>query len=345
VADTNNSTVTTTLQYVSSEHPNTTFTYVDDTVINIQLQYDLNAPTEYDLWDGSFHSILLHSSIEHIALDSKNIKNSLNFMAKYIANKQVNPAKSNDLEDFKSIGEVIWNLISLVYQSKWNSLIVDKNTISLRKKISDKLTPRIVLLSNYNNKTVDKPIPASIVKIPPLIPAKSQKKVNQISKYFKNIKPVNGSNPPNKLYMQASKQSYVQASKQTNNITKVIKIKDTFPALNDQKINQIHRIINSSSKSKPHIQMTTKGPSRKQVIIPMSNDNINKFMKDSSLHVANINQSLKNAKSEVLVNFICSDISSIMIVTNKVTIQSNLYIIENYIMKVKDIDTVNMDIP
>jgi len=68
-------------------------------------------------------------------------------------------------------------------------------------------------------------------------------------------------------------------------------------------------------------------------------------MKDSSLHVANINQSLRNTKSEVLVDFICSDISSVTIVTNKVTVQSNLYIIENYIKKVKNINTINMDIP
>ena len=231
-ADTNNSTVTTTPQHVPSEHPNMTSTHVDDAVINIQLQYDLNAPTEPDLWDGSFHPISLHGSIEHIASDSKNIKNLLNFMAKYIANKQVDPAKSNDLEDFKGIGEAIWNLISSVYQSKWDSLIADKNTISLRKKISDKLTPRIIPLSNRNNKTADKLILASIEKILPPIPAKLQKEVNQISKYFKNIKPINRSNPPNKSYVQASKQSYMQAFKQMNNTTEVIKIKDTFPTLN-----------------------------------------------------------------------------------------------------------------
>ena len=118
VANTNNSMVTTTPQYVLSEHPNIISTYVDDAVINIQLQYDLNTPTEPNLWDGSFHPISLHSSIEHIASDSKNIKDLLNFMAKYIVKKQVNLAKSDDLEDFKGIGEVIWNLISLVYQSK-----------------------------------------------------------------------------------------------------------------------------------------------------------------------------------------------------------------------------------
>ena len=91
--------------------------------------------------------------------------------------------------------------------------------------------------------------------------------------------------------------------------------------------------------------MTTKGPLRKQVIILMSNDNINKFIKDSLFHIANINQSLRNAKSEVLVNFIHSDISSITIVTNKVMVQSDLYIIKNYVKKVKDINTVNMDVP
>ena len=133
---------------------------------------------------------------------------------------------------------------------------------------------------------MNKSIPANIEKIPPSTLAKSQKEVNQISKYFKNIKPINRSNPSNKSYIQASKQSYAQVSKQTNNTTEVIKIKDTFPALNAQKI---HKIVNSSSKPKPHIQMTTKGLLRKQVIILISNDNINKFMKDSSLHVANIN--------------------------------------------------------
>ena len=77
----------------------------------------------------------------------------------------------------------------------------------------------------------------------------------------------------------------------------------------------------------------------------MSNDNINKFMKDSSLHIANINQFLRNVKFEVLVDFIHSNISGITIVTNKVVVQSDLYIIKNYVKKVKDIDTVNMNIP
>ena len=79
----------------------------DNIVINIQLPYDPNAPMEPNLWNGNFHPISFHSSIKYLALDSKNIKDSLNFMAKYITNKQVDLAKSNDLENFNSIRETI----------------------------------------------------------------------------------------------------------------------------------------------------------------------------------------------------------------------------------------------
>jgi len=99
-------------------HPALDSPHVGDTVININLSYDSNAPMKPELWDGNFHPISLHSSMEHLASDSKNIKDSLNFMAKYISNKQVNSLKSNDLENFHGIGEAIWNFISFIYQAK-----------------------------------------------------------------------------------------------------------------------------------------------------------------------------------------------------------------------------------
>jgi len=87
-------------------------------------------------------------------------------------------------------------------------------------------------------------------------------------------------------------------------MSEVLKIKEAFPSLNAQKIDQVNNIVNGQNKPKPHIKMTTKGPSRKHVIIPMSSDNISSFMKNSSTHVANINRSLRNAKTDVLVDYI-----------------------------------------
>ena len=85
----------------------TVFQTENDSVINIQLLYNPQAPTEPDFWSGNFHLILLHSSIKQIASDVKNIKDSLNFMARYISNKKVNPSKANELENFNGISNSI----------------------------------------------------------------------------------------------------------------------------------------------------------------------------------------------------------------------------------------------
>ena len=70
--------------------------------------------------------------------------------------------------------------------------------------------------------------------------------------------------------------------------------------------------------------MITKGLLRKQVIIPMSNNNKIKFIEDSSAHIININKILKNIKFKVMVDFIQSNQADIIIATNKVTASLNL---------------------
>ena len=125
--------------------------------------------------------------------------------------------------------------------------------------------------------------------------------MNIISKYFQNKKPSienkkkEGSNPT---------KSYAQASKLPTTMSDTLKIKEAFLTLNTKKIDQVNNIIKGNPKLKPKIQMTTKGPSRKQVIISMSKDNIDAFMKNSSLHMANINRQLHNTKLEVLIDYI-----------------------------------------
>ena len=125
----------------------------------------------------------------------------------------------------------------------------------------------------------------------------------------------------------------------------MLKIKETFPSLNTQKIDQINSIVNGQNKPRPQIKMTTKGLSRKHVIILMSSGNITKFMKNSSLHVTNINRSLRNVKSEVLADFIQSDPLGIMVVTNKVALQLDLQIIEHYVKNTNDIDSLHVEVP
>jgi len=71
----------------------------------------------------------------------------------------------------------------------------------------------------------------------------------------------------------------------------------------------------------------------------MSSDNVTSFMKSLSLHVANINRLLHNTKSDVLVNYICSDNTGIMVITNKVAQQSDMSIIDQYVKNSNDINS------
>jgi len=125
----------------------------------------------------------------------------------------------------------------------------------------------------------------------------------------------------------------------------VLKIKEAFPALNAKKIDQVNNIVKRNPKLKPKIQMTTKGLLRKQVIIPMSKDNINAFMKNLSLHVANINRQLCNVKSEVLINYIRADPLGITIITSKVCQQSDLLIIDQYVKNSNNVNALQVEEP
>ena len=91
--------------------------------------------------------------------------------------------------------------------------------------------------------------------------------------------------------------------------------------------------------------MTMKGPSKKQVIVPMNLNNRNQFIKDLSAHVTNINRALKNIKSEIVADFIYLDNRSIIITTNKVSNTLNLQIINKYIKNVNNIELNQVKAP
>lgn len=74
----------------------------------------------------------------------------------------------------------------------------------------------------------------------------------------------------------------------------------------------------------------------------MSSNNIKRFINKSSNHVANLNRVLKNIKTDIVVNL---DLLSIMIVTSKVILISDLQTIKNYIKTANSIDSNNVKVP
>jgi len=143
--------------------------------------------------------------------------------------------------------------------------------------------------------------------------------VNKLFKFFKKNPPL----VPKKSYTQVlSRQNMLNIAKKT------LKIKDVFLNLQNKKIKQVQRLISGNHRPKPCINMTTKGPSRKQVIIPMNTNNTRKYMKDASTHVININRALKSIKSNIIADFIRLDDKCIIIFTNNVANPSDLQEIE-----------------
>jgi len=88
-----------------------------------------------------------------------------------------------------------------------------------------------------------------------------------------------------------NKESYAQASK--INVEDVTHIKDTFLTVFSKKIAEINNIINKSSSVKPKINMTTKRPLRKQVIVPMNESNASIIGNNASFYINSINRCLK----------------------------------------------------
>ena len=280
--------------------------------------------------------------MEHLAHNTKNIKVTLDFMTKYILNKKVNNIKANDVTEFEGMGDAIWNFILLVYEAKWDSLYTDCSTSTLRSKILLKFTPRIPSAKGNGNKETPKSNLVTINKAPPPLPplsTKPKKEVNTISRYFQS----KNHSEENKTPSGNPGKSYAQATKPSANTSDVLKIKEAFPFLNAKKVDQVNNIVNRQSKPRPRIKMTTKGPSRKHIIIPMSAENASSFMKNLSTNVANINRQLRNAKTDILVNYIRSDSNGIIIVMNKIAQQLDLTIIDQYIKNSSDINALQVE--
>jgi len=132
-----------------------------------------------------------------------------------------------------------------------------------------------------------------------------------------------------KNYQNPHKQSdreegYTYAQTLFGSVKEILKIKDKYPNLPSKKIEDIHNIINSIGKSKPYINMTTKDPSYKQIIVSIGSENINKFMASLDDYISNLNYALKSIKSNTIIDFIHSNYQGLIIMSNKAVFPSNL---------------------
>jgi len=99
--------------------------------------------------------------------------------------------------------------------------------------------------------------------------------------------------------MQASKSNI------SSSIGDVLRVKKVFPSLSADEVGKMLKAKNSRvGNKKSKINMMTRGPSKKEVIIPMAKSNAELIINSAYTHISNINKCLKNSKSDIVADFI-----------------------------------------
>ena len=143
-------------------------------------------------------------------------------MQKYILGKTIDGDRDNNVKDLEGVSKVAWRFIMALYKSHWDSLIVNNTNRTFRNNIKSKFSPQA---NKKTTITKGKNTANSLYvsSLPPSILAKTAKKVNEISKYFKK----NSQNTTKKSYMQIS----ANPTNSSNIVRETLKIKEAFSKL------------------------------------------------------------------------------------------------------------------
>jgi len=213
--------------------------------------------------------------------------------------------------ELNGLDKATWLLISSIYRSTWDLLHTDKENKIFRYKVASKFTSNTHSHNPISDGNKSKNKSMEIIKLSSSIPARLSKEILEKSKFFKKEHKSMKKVKPN------TKLSYAQVL--TPKVSDILKIKENYPSLSVKRIKNIYKIINDSSKSKSRVNMTTKDPLRKLIIVSIGNDNKTKFITLSSDYIANLNRAFKNIKLNIMADYTCMNQNNIIIITNKVT--------------------------
>jgi len=132
------------------------------------------------------------------------------------------------------------------------------------------------------------------------------------------------------------KKSFAQVAK--GNETNLLKLHKTFLTLPAKKIIEMNNISSGKTNIKPKIQITTKGPSRKNILIPINANNKDCILNNANTHVSQLNTLFKSYKSTINTNCIRESWNGITITTNTVASPSDLNIIKQYFKGIDNLE-------
>jgi len=291
------------------------------------IPYEANSPADPNLWDSHFGPVSLFGTNEVLQNDTCNISCSLIQIAQFIRQRNISNHDSNTIPQLNSFGDAAFDFISAIHEAGWNKLNTSDN-----KHIGNKIKEQFGHQPPANREKTKNLMKRTPLQIPQRLPPKQ---VEEIRKKLDQRK------SKRKLSLPMS---YAQASSQAADI---LKLKDAFLALPNKKIVEIHNAALNvpQPKGKNKRSFTTKGPSRKQAIVPLLDQHVKSIMNNAGMHINSINGLLKNVKSSLRAEFIRPMTESIVITTNNVPASSDLSIMEKYVKSIEDIGSNEVATP
>ena len=270
-----------------------------ESTVPLVLSYSEGQPAISCNWDGAHHALSIFRSEDTLAKYSEMIYDSLMRLRSFVKHHP-NPTE----RELIPVVEKLWRLIDTIYTAKWNTLTFNKEkNLTIRKCVGDRIMPYYMqnqsstASSNMTITNTPSSLPSAEVAPPPTTnisgaPPPPNKNVESTTK--KDPKPSN------------LKKSYAQASKSNLlHIEDIVRAKEAFPALSVNEVGKVLKIKNSRGDNrKPKINMMTRGPSRKKVIIPMAKHIVELIINSAYIHITNINKCLRNSKSDIVADFI-----------------------------------------
>ena len=226
------------------------------------------------MWDGHINLISMFRQNNTQEIDVNNIKISFIHISDFISNRELKNNMEKDIPFLSSFDQIAFDFVFFIFKGGWNQLKTDRDNKMFHELIKNTFSTKMLMISK--GKKANKFPPTKSVEFTKLLlsqlPLRPSKKVLENLKFHRK----NASGNEKKA-MEITKLSYAQvSSKSVNNI---LKIKENFPKLSNKKIEELNRsIFNKSEKLKLKINMTTKGPSHKQVIVLIDSDNTKSFM-------------------------------------------------------------------
>ena len=268
------------------------------------LNYGNNQPSIVTSWNATYHALSIFGAQETFVIDAANITQSISRMIDYFKHNLAD--KKPPAGEFTEVIKALWGLIAMIYTSRWDLLPIEDKSIC--KLVGEKIVPGYMKLGL----AVEKPsLPFTSLPSNTAVPFPSP---NPVPALLPQVSVVSQKVPkPSNM-----KKSYVQASKSnTLKVNDILRVKEAFPSLSANEVNKILKVKNGSEgKKKSKLNMTTRGPSRKEVIIPMTKPNAELITKSAHKIIANINEHLKNSNSDVIADFICLSSNGVIITTN-----------------------------